>query len=796
MKTSVKWLRDYIDFEDSLQELSDKLSLAGLEVEAIEALNEIDPNVVVGEILSRDPHPNADKLSVCQVSDGTETYQVVCGAPNCDAGKKVPFAKVGADFGDGFVIKKAKLRGEASFGMLCSASELKLDGDASGLLELDDTFTVGQPLQSYFEKDYLVETEVTPNRPDWLSQVGIARELAALNKTGYRKPEIKLTENSEAVADFASVEVSANDLCPRYTARVVKNVKIGPSPKWMREYLLSIGLRPINNVVDITNFVLMELGQPLHAFDYDKLAGHQIIVRRATEGEKMPLLDGSEHELSAEDLVIADADKPVALAGIMGGGNSEIDDNTTNVLLESAAFCPTAIRRTSYRLHVHSDSSYRFERGTDVEMVEMASARAAQLLCEYAGGELVGGLLDSREGGYVAPEVSCRFARINRILGVEVTPAEVEDIFNRLEMPIAAKDDETITVAVPAFRLDIQREADLIEEVARVYGLNNIPASPISGKSGGPIVNDSYYETQVLRDQFLGLGFDECVNYSLMNEKAALLQTGIKEEELVTLSNPLSSELSAMRPTLLPYMLQVATHNFYQSSHNLSLFELGRVISKAADGREERLEAVMVLCGQLYPERFAGDAKVVADFYDLKGRIEGLFESRRLFDYAFKPASHPFFIEGATAEISVNGEVVGYCGEVHDDLTKKSRKQHPLFMAVLDAEKILTLKGKPSIFEAMPTAPATTRDVSILAETALNHADVMNVISQAKEQILEDVALVDIFEDEKVLGPGKKSMTYSFTYRHESRTLKDEEVNQKHKKLVKKLTRELNIEIR
>ena len=796
MKTSVKWLKDYIDFDFSLQEFSDHISLAGLEVETIEAINKIDEHIVVGEILSREKHPDADKLSVCEVTDGTETFQIVCGAPNCDAGNKVPMAKVGADFGGGFVIKKSKLRGIKSFGMLCSASELNLIGDDSGLMILGEEFKVGEKLQDHYDFDYMVETEVTPNRPDWLSQTGIARELAAIVDSSYKMPEIKLSETDEQISDFASLTVTANDLCPRYTARVIKDIKIAPSPEWMQKYLTAVGLRCINNVVDITNFVLMELGQPLHAFDYDKISQQTLLIRRANDGEKMPLLDGSEHKLTSDMLVIADADKPIALAGIMGGGNSEIDDQTTTVLLESATFDPSNIRATCNKLSIHSDSSYRYERGVDIEMAEMASARAAQLLCEYAGGTLVAGMLDSNPNPYTPHQVSCRFSKVNEVLGVEVPKTQVLDIFKRLELPVIADTEADCTVAIPSFRLDLTREIDLIEEVSRIFGLNNIPASPIEARSGGPIKNDSYYPIQELRDQLLGLGLSECYNYSMMNKDLALNKTGFDESELIILSNPLSSELSVMRPSLLPGMMTVVAHNIAHANNNLDLFELGRVISSRAKQPEENYEICMAMTGLVHPERFASEKKEVKDFYDLKGAVEGLLEARRIVNFKFEAKDHPFFEIGQSASLTVNGKVLGYLGQVSDAVLGKARNIYPIFMAFFNADALMAVNGKKKIFEELPTSPATSRDISFIANDSLSHAEVIGAVKTAKVKMLESVELVDIYVDENAKSDGKKSMTYSFTYRHPSATLTVEEGNQMHEKVIAALNKRLTIEIR
>ena len=482
MKTSINWLKNYVDVVCSPKELADRLTLAGLEVESVTGTGTMPDGVVIAEILSRQPHPNADRLSLCNVSVGTgEPLRIVCGAPNCDPGAKVPLATIGTVLGEGFEIKKSKIRGEVSFGMMCSQVELGLGEDKSGLMILPANAPVGAKLKDFLGSDTVIDWGVTPNRPDWLSHIGIAREMAAVfdSRKTFRLPDVKLTETAAAaVTDVTSVEVRDPDLCPRYIARVIRNVKIGPSPEWMQKALSAVGFRPINNVVDITNYVLMECGQPLHAFDYERLGGHRIVVRRAAKGETMVTLDCKEHKLPENSLVIADADKGVALAGIMGGQNSEILDATSTVLLESAVFLPRNIRATCKALGIGTDSSYRFERGVDFEMTEFASRRAAALICELAGGELLQGKIDACVKPFQSGKVRCRFARANQLLGVDLSPETVVNYFRRLGLDILAHDAVTVEVGVPSFRLDLEREADLIEEVARIHGLDNLPPVP------------------------------------------------------------------------------------------------------------------------------------------------------------------------------------------------------------------------------------------------------------------------------------------------------------------------------
>ncbi|MFA7230626.1 MAG: phenylalanine--tRNA ligase subunit beta, partial [Victivallaceae bacterium] len=508
MNISYNWLSQYVDISCGLKVLAEKLTMAGIEVEAIEEKRTVPAGVVVAEILERKPHPDADKLSVCRVFDGKEELQIVCGAPNCDAGKKVPLATIGAVFVDSesgkeFAIKKSKLRGVESNGMLCSAMELGLAGDHSGLLELPAHLQTGTSLLEIHPGDTMIEVEVTPNRPDWLSHWGIARDVSCLLNTVAVMPEITLPAPSGTDSEKNLVTVEDKELCPRYTARIIRNVKVHDSPEWLKERLLSIGLRPINNIVDITNFVLMELGHPLHAFDLDKLAEQRIVVRRATDGEKFTSLDGSELELKTKHLVIADAQKPVALAGVMGGLDSGVTGETVNVLLESAAFFSSNIRATSRELGISSDSSYRFERGIDWNMLETASDRATALILELAGGTLTSKLIDVCGAKPQPPVIVCRFDRIRKLIGIDMSNSRIVDIFRKLYLDVLDITGEQCLVTPPLFRLDLEREADLAEEVARVNGLEAIPVIPVMGKMVASINKDSYLKYQELREELI-----------------------------------------------------------------------------------------------------------------------------------------------------------------------------------------------------------------------------------------------------------------------------------------------------
>ncbi|MFW6414200.1 MAG: phenylalanine--tRNA ligase subunit beta [Verrucomicrobiota bacterium] len=803
MKTSLNWLQNYIEIDCSAEELAERLTMAGLEVEEIVAAGKIPEGVVAAEIRGRDKHPNADRLSVCEVDAGTgETLQVVCGAPNCEPGTKVPLATVGTVLAEDFKVKKAKLRGVESYGMLCSANELGVSDDQSGLMELPADVKPGTPLQELIEEDTVIDWEITPNRPDWLSHIGIAREFAAVadKRLLLRLPELSDTirkSNETEDETRASVEVEESELCPRYVARLIEDVKIKPSPDWMQKALSAVGIRPINNVVDITNYVLMECGQPLHAFDYDKVADHRLIVRRAGEKEKMTTLDGASHELHEEDLVIADPDKPLALAGIMGGQTSEIGEDTTTVLLESAAFDPATVRSTSRRLGLTSESSYRFERGVDVEMVKFASDRAADLLIELADGKVKFNAIDVYARPYHPPEVSCRLAKCNTLLGVELTTEELADIFERLGLAITDQAETEITVAVPPYRSDLTREADLIEEVARIYGLNKIPFLPAKASTVAPFKADQFAPLQETRREMLGLGLTESMNYSLLSVAKATAYTGVSEEELVKLLNPISAASACMRPSLLPSLINTVANNIASGNYDLAMFEIGRVFRKSADFPEERYQLGLLFTGRKHPERFGKEQAEEYDFFDLKGCLEGWFDYKRIGNTVWRVAEIEGFVNGQTAEVvSETGVRLAACGKVAPDMVEGIRLMSPLYLGLVELDQVFNVGSEERKFTPLPQYPATRRDISLVASPSIEHRQIVEVIEQAREPWLVDVSLSDVYEDEETLGAGRRSLTYTLTYRNDERTLKDEEVNEVHEKTRKRLQDNLSVTLR
>ena len=800
MKISYKWLSDYIDIPYSEIELSDKLTMAGIEVEDIEKPGAIPDGIIVGEILERNPHPKADKLSVCTVSNGKEELQVVCGAPNCNPGVKTALATIGTIFKDNqgeFKIKKSNLRGVKSFGMMCSAKELGLEGGHDGIVEFSSDKETGIPVTDFIKTDTIYEVEVTPNRPDWLSHWGVARDLVALTDENLKFPKFEKPVASQNDATYAkNISVENKDLCPRYTARVIRGIKVEDSPKWMQDKLIAIGLRPINNIVDITNFVLHELGQPLHAFDLAKLANETIIVRNAQPAEKFITLDGKEIELAERHLVIADAEKPVALAGVMGGENSGVTETTVDILVESAMFAAANIRSTSRELHISSDSSFRFERGTDYKMCETASDRAVQLILELAGGELVTELIDIKQYEYQSHSVEANYKSITKLIGTDISNEEILSIFEKLSFKITDKTDEGCVVTPPSFRLDIHREADLVEEVARIYGLDKLPIEIVRAVSGGPLTKDSYAKLEAARNQLIGLGLFECMNYSMVEKKVGLVDARFAEDDIVKLKNPLSLDMEIMRPSLLGNMQETVNRNISRGNHNLALFEIGNVFCGNRElFKEERLEAVIAVTGAKQPERFSDERKVEYDFYDLKGLLESWMEKRRIKSFSFKKTDNANFAKGVCAELIVNNKPIAVFGKAAKSFTKGMRNKSDLYIAIIQISPLLKVKEKSVLFEQISQFPSTTRDVAFVADSSIEHSNVVEFIRKSKVKNLESITLFDIFEDDS-LGDNKISMAYSMTFRHAERTLTDKEVNKSYEQIRKNLESGLNIELR
>ena len=806
MKITYNWLKEYVEFPWSPEELVERLTMLGLEVEGFEKIGGGFEGIVVAEVLEKKQHPDADKLSVCQVADGQGTRQIVCGAKNFVVGDKVPLILPGATLPPTmpdekpFTIKVGKLRGVESQGMMCSGREIGLSDDHEGLLILDRGSEVGKPLAEHLGmdgEDWLYDLEVTPNRPDLNSAIGIARDIAALAGTKLQLPKIELPSASgRKTADLVEVELQDADLCPRYTARVVTGAKIGPSPNWLRNTLEKVGIRSINNVVDVTNYVMMEFGQPLHAFDYHLLAKSgdrpKIVVRKAAGGEKFTTLDEQERELDAESLVIADTEKAVALAGVMGGLNTEIKDDTTDILIESAYFNPQNIRRTSKKLDLRTDSSYRFERGCDPNICELASQRAAQLIIQTAGGELADGVVDAYPTPIVAKEVSLRFAKTNALLGIEIPAATQVEFLTKLELELVTQDESTASFRAPTFRVDIKREVDLIEEVTRLHGIDKIPSTTPRGAVGANAFDAEHDTIAEARRLLTSLGLDEAQGQTLIaNAKAALVS-----ESHIPLSYPLSSDMDVLRPSLLPGLIDSLHHNLSHGNRDVALFEIGRVFTPGENGESENRRLAIALTGHSAPAFWgaSGDATMF-DIRDLKGLLEVFLESFGVggLTYQRRPEPTNLFVE--SAEIRQGPQLFGQLGLLLPTLGKKHDLRDAVLLAELDFDLLLKRRKAARSFSALPAFPAIRRDVAMLVGESVTHDDVLKAVRKAKAPNLQNAEIFDIFRG-KGIPDGQKSIAYAFTYRSTDKTLTDKEVDKAHAGLVEKLKSSLSATVR
>lgn len=843
MKVSYQSLKQYVDFPWSPEELGDQLTMAGMEVEKMETIPGAFEGIVVAEIVENQKHPNADKLSVCRVQDGRGTRQIVCGATNYRVGDKVPLALPGArlpDTGEGapITIKVAKMRGVESQGMLCSAKELGLAEDAEGLFILAETARVGQSLAEHLGRsgtDYLYDLEITPNRPDLNSVIGIAREVSALTGNTLVLPgtsaDPSAAPETTLVEQWVSVNVEAPDLCPRYVARIITGVRIGPSPDWLRESVEKAGFRSINNVVDITNFVMWETGQPLHAFDYDLLGRSGggaaaeslpgIVVRRAEPAEQFVTLDGQTRSLSPEMLLIADRTRPIALAGVMGGQNSEIQPATKNVLLESAYFDPANIRATSRKLGLRTDAAYRFERGVDLEFCDWASRRAAQLMAELAGGQIITGAIDVYFSPWEPAVIGLRHARVNQLLGVEISDADQIEYLRRLRFDLCPRfpgsdpaagaghsaPPETpprVNVQVPHFRSDVKGENDLIEEIGRLYGVDRIPASPPASGVGAHPFDATYDQMQLARQLLTGLGFTEIQGQTLLHEGA--IPAGILSSpegqpsggtrQPCRLENPISADMNALRPSLIPGLLAALRHNAHHRIHDLGLFEIGHVFINEGRWPSEGWRAALAVTGDRQPAFWDGqDRDRQVDLYDLKGILETFLDRYDVRGISFAKASgaHDLYFERGTIELGK--DLVGHFGQLQPALAKACDLRKPVFIAELNLDLLLARRKPARSFKPLPAFPAVRRDIAMLLPEEITHKQVLEQVKAARVPHVEQVELFDIFRGHSV-PPGQKSMAYAFTYRHAERTLTDAEVNAMHEKLVTWLKQKLPAIIR
>jgi phenylalanyl-tRNA synthetase beta chain len=808
MKITFNWLKQYVDFPWTPAELGERLTFLGMEVEGMQVLGGEFAGIVVAQVITRDKHPNADKLSLCRVNDGKGERQIVCGAQNFKAGDKVPLILPGQTLPPKpgvppVTIKIGKIRGCESQGMLCSPQELGLSDDVDGLLILREDAVIGQSFAEYLGRpagDVVYDLEITPNRPDWNSVIGIAREVSALTGNPLRLPEITISAEHLAVEpleNLLSVRLEEPELCPRYTARLVRGVNIGPSPEWLRALLEKTGLRSINNVVDVTNFVMLETGQPLHAFDFALLgvgsSGRPtIVVRRAAPGEKFTTLDGKDRALEASMLLIADGSKGLALAGIMGGQNSEINDKTVDVLLESASFQPQNTRATSKKLELRTDSSYRFERGTDVNGCEWASRRAAQLIIQTAGGRLLEASIDAYPTPVAAKEIRLRCDKTEALLGVKI-PAETQvSYLQRLGLERVEAGGPAFRI--PTFRLDLKREVDLIEEIGRLYGVEKIPATPPRGALGANAFDAVHDQIAQARNLLSGLGLLEAQGQTLIATAAAEMAAG--GASLAALQNPLSGDMSVLRPSLLPGLLDALRLNASHKNSDAALFEIGRVFSPAGTGFKEERRLGIALMGRRWPAFWSGaERDVKYDMYDLKGLLEEFLANFGLRGVAWtaRQPTGEFFLESAAIQLGKSG--LGELGRLAPSWQKQYDLREAVFLAELNLDLLLNRAQPARSFKAWPAFPPIRRDVAMLVPEATTHDAVLNVVRQVKPQNLEETQLFDIFRGQNV-PQGQKSMAYAFIYRNAERTLTDAEVNSAHEKLVAQFKQTLAAVIR
>ncbi|MBI1289918.1 phenylalanine--tRNA ligase subunit beta [bacterium] len=802
MRISVRWLQQYLKTDVPLPRLLDLITNCGLEVEQVIDLGMVSGKLIVGEILKIEAVEGAGKVRLCTVmADEKEPLKIICGAQNIKEGDYVPVAKFGMTFPDGMVLKPRKIMGIEGQGMLCSAKELGVAEDADGIWLLPHDYPIAEPV------DALIEISITPNRPDALSVIGVARDLAAKinalkdgrSRASFEYPSLQMEESvTEKTESAVRVTLQAREDCGRYTARVVRGVKVGPSPRWMQIALEGAGLRPINNLVDITNYVLLEMGHPLHAFDLDKVSGQQIIVRTAQPGEKIKTLDDATQELAAGDLLICDALKPIALAGIMGGGNSEISEGTTNVLIESAWFRPSTIRRTAKRLDKSTDASYRFERGTDHVKLTAALNRVAQLMCEIAGGTVLKGIVDVVGVLPRKEPVTVRIARVNKVLGLDLSGRDIVDVLTPLGYAVPRSDREVIQVEVPPHRPDVSIEVDVIEEVGRILGYDRVAEKGLVF----PGVYRQPAPIQRVREQLasaaISQGLTEAINFSFVSEGANAL-VGLADQGQVQVLNPITSDQKVMRRSMLPSLLQNVLHNFNHGVEEVALFELGHSYAFLPEDdapRDRKNMTPPAVETPWFAAVVAGggkpnwkEAESEADFYQVKGLAEYLLGMLGIGKLVVESSDAKWLHPGRSARFLVKGQPVATFGEIHPAILKElSIKRRVAYLEIPLDGPILDVAGLPKIGEP-PRFPAITRDIALVVDSTVRSLDLERTIRKAAKNLLAGVKLFDVYEGEHV-GPGRKSLAYSLVYRAEDRTLKEEEVTAAHGEVLSALERE------
>ena len=794
MLISLNWLKQYIDLDGiEISELENALTMIGQEVEKIDVKGENLEKVVTAKIVEKEMHPDSDHLTICKVDNGKEVLQIVCGAPNHKAGDKVALAQIGARLDEDFVIKKGKIRGVESSGMLCSEEELGLGSDSSGIMILPEDAPIGMPLKEYLGvNDVVFELEITPNRPDCLSHIGIARELGAYYNKEVNYPSTEINgETGEKTEDNIKVEIENSDLSKRYVARIIKNVTVKESPAWLKERVESIGIRSINNIVDASNFVMMEMNQPNHTFDFDKIAGGKISVRSAREDEKLITLDEEERDLATDDIVISDAEKVVALGGVMGGQNSQITENTKNILLEVAHFNPINIRRTSRRLALISDSSYRFERRVDRSNAINVINRLANLIQEVAGGEILAGAVDIYPEPYARRVATLSFEKLHRFVGKVIPKEEVIRILTKLEVEVKDNGD-SLTLTAPTYRDDLENEQDYFEEVIRMYGFDNIenilPRLDINPKATMDTTK-LYDKVKVIASQ---AGLKEVINYSFVPRDAMdkIKFTKVPRENLIDLPRPITEDFATLRPTLIYSLLKNAKDNMNKNVSNIRFFEVSRTFEKGEELASEETKLAFILAGE--NDKTLWNAKPVPyDFYDLKGIVQEIFTKLGFKNYQIKRSAATELHPGRSADVFVGRELIGSFGEIHPDVLENfDLNKKAVLVAEFSIDLIKKYIGRKTVYEPLVKFPAVPRDFAFVVKEDVLVGDILKAIEKVDKKI-EKVELFDIYRGVGVL-PGMKSVAISVILRDKNKTLEEKEIVEISNKIVNKVKKDFD----
>ncbi|MGB9702008.1 MAG: phenylalanine--tRNA ligase subunit beta [Candidatus Kapaibacteriota bacterium] len=794
MKISLKWLKEFIDLDVTPDEIDKVLTDLGIEVEKILDNKEKYNNFYVGLVTKSEEVADSDHLHYCEVSTGNNNYKVICGAPNVAVGQKVVLGTVGAIVpANGLKLEKRKIRGLESTGMICSKYELEIDEDHSGIWVLPNDAKEGTPLFEYLQEDDVIfEISVTPNRGDCLSHLGIARELAAFYRKDLKLPNVHLNASNNSIHDFAKVEIVATEKNPRYIAKMIQNVEIKESPEWLKKKLISVDIRPINNVVDITNLILMEFNQPLHAFDFDKIEGGKIVIKTANEKEKFTTLDSKERILDSEMLMICDAKKSIAIAGVMGGENSEITNSTKNVLLEAAYFQPSSIRRTAKKLGIQSEASYRFERGVDIDNLEFVANRAAQLIAELSGGTVLNGTIDIYPNKITKNEITLRFQKCKQIIGYTISNDEILDLLKRLNFKITRQDDNSINVIPPSYRNDIQLEIDIIEEIARLFGYDNIQPqyfTQINFNTDGIPENLAVPKLRnSIRSFLANRGFNEILTQNMIEPSAVKFFT----EEYVEISNPLGEELSIMRPSMIPSVLKSISNNIRVGNNSLKFFEIGKVFlpteepNTFVNGVREAERLIVAFYGTANSKQW-GIGERNFDFYDAKGLVNELMDFLKI--KKFKTVVSTEQIPGFSAKsliIQVNKKNIGVVGEISKELIKYYDIDNSIYIIQIDLDVLYKIETPAPKYQKISPYPPILRDLAFIVDKEIPAGNLQQEIANIGGNYLKELNLFDLYEG-KQIPENKKSVAFNLVFSSETKTLTDEEIEPIINKIIQSL---------